>query len=109
MTMIYPSEPAAEQVAPPQPASLPNQPPVVEFGFPVVGIGIVAVLVVTIVLVLVLIGVGWAAAAPAGATASPQTKFVQDFRNLDLTAVATSIGQILERGFDQTMSVLRLT
>jgi septal ring-binding cell division protein DamX len=94
MTMTYPSEPTTEQVAAPQPAPLPNQKPVVEFGFPVVGVGIIAVLV----LVLVLIGVGLAAAAPAGAMSSSQTKFVKDVRNLDPTAATASNKQIVKLG-----------
>jgi hypothetical protein len=96
MTMTYPSEPTTEQVAAPQPAPLPNQKPVVEFGFPVVGVGIIAVLV--LVLVLVLIGVGLAAAAPAGAMSSSQTKFVKDVRNLNPTAATASNRQIVKLG-----------
>jgi hypothetical protein len=92
MTMTYPSEPTMEQVVAPQPAPLPSQKPVVEFGFPVVGVGIIAVLV------LVLIGVGLAAAAPAGAMSSSQTKFVNDVRDLDPTAATASSKQIVKQG-----------
>jgi hypothetical protein len=94
MTMTYPSEPTMEQVVAPQPAPLPNQKPVVESGFPVVGVGIIAVLA----LVLVLIGVGLAAAAPAGATSSSQTKFVKDVRDLDPTAATASSKQLVKQG-----------
>jgi hypothetical protein len=96
MTMTYPSEPTMEQVVAPQPAPLPSQKPVVEFGFPVVGVGIIAVLV--LVLVLVVIGVGLAAAAPAGAMSSSQTKFVKDVRDLDPTAATASSKQIVKQG-----------
>jgi len=92
--MTYPSEPTMEQVVAPQPAHLPNQQLVVEFGFPAVCVGFIAVLA----LVLVLIGVGLAAATPAGAMSSSQTRFVKDVRDLDPTAATASSRQIVKQG-----------
>ena len=94
--MTYPSEPTMEQVVAPQPAHLPNQQLVVEFGFPAVCVGFIAVL--ALALVLVLVGVGLAAAAAAGAMSSSQTRFVKDVRDLDPTAATAASRQIVKQG-----------